>query len=123
MRKMQVNPSFSCKLIIIMSQQITLHTVLDYPIVPVFYHANPDVCLGVFNACYAGGVRAFEFTNRGKNALETSKLLKQCSTNLDGYVIGAGTVLKQNDAEAFIEAGASFIVSPCFVESVCDVCY
>jgi 2-dehydro-3-deoxyphosphogluconate aldolase/(4S)-4-hydroxy-2-oxoglutarate aldolase len=31
--------------------------------------------------------------------------------------------LKNSDAEAFIEAGASFIVSPCFIETVSDVCY
>ncbi len=40
-----------------------------------------------------------------------------------GYILGAGTVLKESEAEAFIEAGASFIVSPCFIESVSDVCY
>ncbi|MCW3115585.1 MAG: bifunctional 4-hydroxy-2-oxoglutarate aldolase/2-dehydro-3-deoxy-phosphogluconate aldolase [Segetibacter sp.] len=106
-----------------MSQQTTIQTVLDYPLVPVFYNSNPDVSLGVFNACYAGGIRAFEFTNRGANALETFKLLKSRLSNFPGYVIGAGTVLKNSDAEAFIEAGASFIVSPCFIETVSDVCY
>jgi 2-dehydro-3-deoxyphosphogluconate aldolase/(4S)-4-hydroxy-2-oxoglutarate aldolase len=106
-----------------MSQQTTIQTVLDYPLVPVFYHANPDVSLGVFKACYAGGIRAFEFTNRGANALDTFKLLQKQLQNFPGYIIGAGTVLKDSDAIAFIEAGASFIVSPCFIETVSDVCY
>jgi len=106
-----------------MSQQLTIHTVLDYPVVPVFYHSDTGVSLGVFNACYKGGVRAFEFTNRGKNALETFKILYQSAKGLEDYILGAGTVLKESDAEAFIEAGASFIVSPCFIESVSDVCY
>jgi 2-dehydro-3-deoxyphosphogluconate aldolase/(4S)-4-hydroxy-2-oxoglutarate aldolase len=106
-----------------MSQQLTIHTVLDYPVVPVFYHSSPDVSLAVFNACYNGGVRAFEFTNRGSNALEIFKQLYQAGKNSDGYIVGAGTVLKESDAEAFIELGASFIVSPCFIESVSDVCY
>jgi len=106
-----------------MSQQLTIHTVLDYPVVPVFYHPNPQVCLSVFNACYNGGVRAFEFTNRGKNALETFKMLQQSERNSEDYVLGAGTVLKESEAEAFIESGASFVVSPCFIESVSDVCY
>lgn len=106
-----------------MSQELTIHTVLDYPIVPVFFHSNPEVCLGVLNACYNGGVRAFEFTNRGKNALETFKMLRQNIKNQEDYIIGAGTVLTQNEAELFINAGASFIVSPCFIESVSDVCY
>ncbi|MCW3109629.1 MAG: bifunctional 4-hydroxy-2-oxoglutarate aldolase/2-dehydro-3-deoxy-phosphogluconate aldolase [Segetibacter sp.] len=106
-----------------MSQQTTIQTVLDYPLVPVFYNANPDVCLSVFNACYSGGIRAFELTNRGANAFETFKLLKSNLKNFPGYVLGAGTVFKDTDAEAFIEAGASFIVSPCFIETVSDVCY
>lgn len=111
------------ELTIIMSQEVTIHTVLDYPIVPVFYHSNPEVCIGVFEACYSGGLRAFEFTNRGENALETFKKLQQQIHKFPGYILGAGTVLKQTEAEAFIEAGASFIVSPCFTESVSDVCY
>src|SRR5947208_2815489 len=115
--------SFQSFLRINMSQQTTIQTVLDYPLVPVFYHSNPKVCLGVFDACYTGGIRAFEFTNRGANALETLKLLHQQLPQYPGYILGAGTVLKDTDAEAFIEAGASFIVSPCFIETVSDICY
>jgi 2-dehydro-3-deoxyphosphogluconate aldolase/(4S)-4-hydroxy-2-oxoglutarate aldolase len=106
-----------------MSQQTTIQTVLDYPLIPVFYHSNPEVSLGVFNACYGGGIRAFEFTNRGANALGTFKLLKNRLANFPDYVLGVGTILRDSDAEAFIEAGASFIVSPCFIETVSDVCY
>ena len=106
-----------------MSQEVTIKTVLDNPIVPVFYHSDPEVCLNVFKACFAGGIRAFEFTNRGKNALETFKKLQQQINNFPGYILGAGTVLKESEAEDFIEAGASFIVSPCYIESVSDVCY
>jgi 2-dehydro-3-deoxyphosphogluconate aldolase/(4S)-4-hydroxy-2-oxoglutarate aldolase len=43
--------------------------------------------------------------------------------NFPDYVLGVGTILRDSDAEAFIEAGASFIVSPCFIETVSDVCY
>ena len=106
-----------------MSQQTTIHTVLDYPVVPVFYHSDFEVCLGVFNACYAGGVRAFEFTNRGQNALETFKKLQQSIVNMPDYILGAGTILSEQDAQNFIAAGALFIVSPCFIESVADICY
>lgn len=34
-------------------------------IVPVFYHADAEVCKNVVKACHEGGIRAFEFTNRG----------------------------------------------------------
>ena len=33
--------------------------------VPVFYHADIETAKAVVKACYEGGVRAFEFTNRG----------------------------------------------------------
>jgi len=106
-----------------MSQQTTIQTVLDYPVVPVFYNADPGICQGVLEACYAGGLRVFEFTNRGENALSTFILLQKSIKDLPGYILGAGTVLNDRDAEAFIDAGASFIVSPCFIETVSDVCY
>ena len=106
-----------------MSQETTIKTVLDFPIVPVFFHPNPEICLNVFKACFAGGVRVFEFINRGENALKTFLLLKQETNNYQSYILGAGTVLDEIEAESFIEAGASFIVSPCFIESVSDVCY
>ncbi len=28
-----------------MSQEITIHSVLDYPVVPVFYHRDSEICL------------------------------------------------------------------------------
>lgn len=106
-----------------MSQHTTIQAVLNYPFVPVFYNASSEISVAVFNACYKGGIRVFEFTNRGANALETFKILKQKAGALNNYILGAGTVMKVSDAEAFIEAGASFIVSPCFIEAVSDVCY
>ena len=33
--------------------------------VPVYYHANLETAKQVVKACYEGGVRVFEFTNRG----------------------------------------------------------
>ena len=38
--------------------------------VPVFYHKDAEVCKQVVKACYDGGVRVFEFTNRGDFAHE-----------------------------------------------------
>ena len=34
-------------------------------LVPVFYHKDVNVCKEVVKACYNGGIRVFEFTNRG----------------------------------------------------------
>ena len=38
--------------------------------VPVFYHEDVEIAKKVVKACYEGGVRAFEFTNRGDFAQE-----------------------------------------------------
>ena len=38
--------------------------------VPVFYDKDAEVAKQVVKACYDGGVRAFEFTNRGDFAHE-----------------------------------------------------
>ena len=53
------------------------------PMVPVFYHNDVETCKHVIKACYDGGVRAFEFTNRGDLSHEVfgerSKLVpKEC---------------------------------------------
>lgn len=34
-------------------------------IVPVFYSGDAQLCKQVVKACYNGGIRVFEFTNRG----------------------------------------------------------
>jgi len=34
-------------------------------IVPVFYNGDAELCKQVIKACYLGGIRVFEFTNRG----------------------------------------------------------
>ena len=41
--------------------------------VPVFYHKDAEIAKKVVKACYDGGVRAFEFTNRGDFAQENSQ--------------------------------------------------
>ena len=44
--------------------------IAEAPMVPVFYNKDVEVCKNVIKACYEGGVRAFEFTNRGDFAQE-----------------------------------------------------
>ena len=46
--------------------------------VPVFYHKDASVAKQVIKACYEGGVRAFEFTNRGDFAQEVFGREKTC---------------------------------------------
>jgi len=48
----------------------TISTMAQTGMVPVFYHKDIEVAKKVLKACYDGGVRAFEFTNRGDFAYE-----------------------------------------------------
>ena len=47
-----------------------LNKMKETGMVPVFYHSDVEVAKQVILACYKGGVRAFEFTNRGDFAHE-----------------------------------------------------
>jgi hypothetical protein len=56
-------------------------------IVPVFYHKDPEVCRNVIKACYDGGIKVFEFTNRGDFAHELfSELNKWAEKEVPGLV-------------------------------------
>ncbi|WP_101846561.1 bifunctional 4-hydroxy-2-oxoglutarate aldolase/2-dehydro-3-deoxy-phosphogluconate aldolase [Halobacillus sp. Marseille-P3879] len=71
-------------------------------------------------ALYDGGVRFLEITLNTEGALEMISELKE---SFQGRMkIGAGTVLSVEDAEASIEAGAEYIVSPHFDEEVVTYC-
>ena len=50
------------------------YTHLDVYKRQVFYHKDAEVAKKVVKACYDGGVRAFEFTNRGDFAHEVFAL-------------------------------------------------
>jgi 2-dehydro-3-deoxyphosphogluconate aldolase / (4S)-4-hydroxy-2-oxoglutarate aldolase len=93
--------------------QNTLSIVREQGLVPLFYHENPETCAGITRSLYEGGVRILEFTNRGSNAIPNFKVLRQLvNQSLPGMQLGIGTVKNEEDAKAFIEAGADFIVSP-----------
>ena len=42
----------------------TLTAMKETGIVPVFFNNNVEIAQNVVKACYEGGIRAFEFTNR-----------------------------------------------------------
>jgi len=92
-------------------------------IVPVFYHQNPDICKAVLKACYDGGIRVFEFTNRGDFAQEVfAELNKWAVTECPEMILGAGSVVDAPTAAFYIQLGANFIVSPLIDEETARVC-
>jgi len=98
-------------------------TIFETGLVPVFYHPDIDVAKRVLKACYDGGVRAFEFTNRGDFAqLVFKELAFYVRESLPGLVLGAGSVIDPATAALYLQLGADFVVGPCFNPEVAKVC-
>ncbi|WP_420471133.1 bifunctional 4-hydroxy-2-oxoglutarate aldolase/2-dehydro-3-deoxy-phosphogluconate aldolase [Brevundimonas sp. FT23042] len=92
-------------------------------VAPVFYHADPEVCLNVIRACARGGARAIEFTNRGDFAVDLfGELARELQKTDPDVILGIGSVIDAPTAALFLNRGARFIVSPCLVEDVARVC-
>ncbi|UOQ52115.1 bifunctional 4-hydroxy-2-oxoglutarate aldolase/2-dehydro-3-deoxy-phosphogluconate aldolase [Hymenobacter cellulosivorans] len=96
---------------------------LQSPLIPVFYHAEEPYARRVLQACYEGGVRLFEFTNRGPNAFEIFTDLQQfVEAEYPDLMLGAGTIYTVEEAERFISAGADYIVQPVIGAEVAALC-
>lgn len=92
-------------------------------LVPVFYHADAAVAKQVLKACYDGGVRAFEFTNRGDFAQEVfAELVKYAAAELPGMILGIGSVVDPGTAALYLQLGANFVVGPIYNPAVVPVC-
>ncbi len=98
-------------------------TMYETGIVPVFYNADIEICKKVAKACYDGGVRVFEFTNRGDFAHEVfTELIKYAIKELPELILGIGSVIDAPTAALYMQLGANFIVSPVLKEEMAVVC-
>jgi len=92
-------------------------------LVPLFFHSDIAICKQVTKACYDGGARLLEFTNRGLFAHEVFSVLnKYVINNLTGMVLGVGSVTDAATASMYMQCGASFVVTPAFREDIAISC-
>lgn len=92
-------------------------------VVPVFYHKDAEVAKQVVKACYEGGVRAFEFTNRGDFAHEVfASVMKFVRQECPELALGVGSVVDAPTAVLYMQMGADFVVGPLFNPDVAKVC-
>lgn len=92
-------------------------------VIPVFYHADTELCKEVLKASYAAGIRVFEFTNRGDFAHEVFGTLNRwAATELPELMLGVGSVVDAPTAALYIQLGAAFVVSPLLNEEMAPVC-
>ena len=91
--------------------------------VPLFFHSDLEVCMRVVSACYKGGARLLEFTNRGDYAHEVfGELNKYCKLQMPDMILGVGSITDAGTASLFLQLGANFIVSPLLREDLAKVC-
>ena len=91
--------------------------------VPVFYHKDAEVAKQVIKACYDGGVRAFEFTNRGDFAHEVfAEVVKYAAKECPEMILGVGSVVDPATAALYIQLGANFVVGPLFNPEIAKIC-
>lgn len=100
-----------------------IQTMKETGMVPVFYHSDAETAKHILKACYDGGVRAFEFTNRGDFAQEVfGELVKYARKELPGMIVGVGSVVDAPTAAMYIQLGANFVVGPLFNQEIAPVC-
>lgn len=92
-------------------------------LVPLFFHRDTETVHKVLDACYAGGARILEFTNRGDFAHEVfSDLVKYTRQNYPDMMIGAGSIVDASTTALYLQSGADFIVSPILNAEMSAIC-
>ena len=92
-------------------------------IVAVVRTPSANAAVEVVQALHAGGVVAAEVTFTVPDAAEALRQVKALADagDLPGLILGAGTVITREQAEAAVDAGARYLVSPHLARDVVDV--
>ena len=99
-----------------------LDAIVSTGMVPVYYNKDVEIAKQVVKACYEGGVRAFEFTNRGDFAHEVfAELIKFATKECPELVLGVGSIVDAGTASLYLQLGANF-VGPLFNPEIAKVC-
>lgn len=94
-------------------RETVLAAILEQGMLPLFYHYDIAASIAILKTLYHSGVRVFEFTNRGAEAVEVFKaLLAARDIDMPDLYVGIGTIKNSAEAELFLDLGADFMVSP-----------
>lgn len=100
-----------------------LNAIIETGLVPLYYNRDTELVKQVVKACYEGGARVFEFTNRGDYAHEVfASVNKWIETECPEMIMGVGSVVDNGTASLYIQLGANFIVSPFLNPDMSKVC-
>lgn len=79
------------------------------PVVPVITIRAVDQAVPLARALVGGGLPVLEITLRSEHGLEA---IRRIRAEVEGAIVGAGTVLRGQEFELAVAAGAEFIVTP-----------
>jgi 2-dehydro-3-deoxyphosphogluconate aldolase / (4S)-4-hydroxy-2-oxoglutarate aldolase len=96
-----------------------LQVMQDAPVIPVIVLHDVAHAVPMARALVAGGIRMLEVTLRTPQALACMAAI---ANEVEGAVVGAGTVRSAADAAAAAQAGARFAVSPGYTRAVGQAC-
>jgi len=99
-----------------------LEVIKEQGILPLYFNKDTQVSIDLLKALYSAGIRTVEYTNRGEAALQNfAEMKKVCDAELPGMYLGVGTIKDAASAQAFIDAGADYIISPGLVEDAAEL--
>ncbi|TXG00432.1 bifunctional 4-hydroxy-2-oxoglutarate aldolase/2-dehydro-3-deoxy-phosphogluconate aldolase [Massilia arenae] len=100
-----------------MSQSMTLLEIMrSASVIPVIAIDDPDHAVPLAKALVAGGIRVLEVTLRTEHGLGAIRAMSQ----VEGAIVGVGTLTQPEEFAASRDAGAVFGVSPGLTQALID---
>lgn len=92
-----------------MKKAEVIQKIKDIGVIPVVRATSADEAMRAIDAIREGGISVLEITMTVPGAV---KVIKEVSSRYGDVLVGAGTVLDPEIAEACVSSGAQFVVSP-----------
>jgi len=103
------------------NKQQATDAIIQQGILPLYFNADETVSIEVLKAIYKAGIKAVEYTNRGDAALANfKKMVAVRNSEMQGMLLGVGTIKNLEQAKNYLDAGADFLVSPGYVAEVAE---
>jgi 2-dehydro-3-deoxyphosphogluconate aldolase/(4S)-4-hydroxy-2-oxoglutarate aldolase len=84
-------------------------------LVAVIRTRTPELAVEVSRALFSGGMKALEIT---VTVPEAPRVIQALQQELEGAILGAGSVVDAGSCEQCLDAGAEFIVSPAMLPAL-----